>query len=215
MHRSTQGRRDVHERIDGERDTRPRSRSLMRGCVMPQWLAASTSLQPLSLTSAAICRISSERAQVGGLLGRIGKRIPNTGIGIGPCLCGPVLRGCHLLLPDQLRPTALRQVDVLHAGCLCLLPQRMENDHNVFQARRVDHPERACVLPDTDLSTPLAIGRRGFEIVRLQLALQLVELVSAPCRAPSGKPRSRFRESLENVLTSSSDIRSDIGRQER
>jgi hypothetical protein len=44
------------------RDTRPRNRSLMRGWVTPQWVAASACFQSLSLMMAAICRISSARA---------------------------------------------------------------------------------------------------------------------------------------------------------
>ena len=45
-----------------KRETRPRSRSFIRGCVTPQWLAASVCVHPRWFTSAAICRISSARA---------------------------------------------------------------------------------------------------------------------------------------------------------
>ena len=44
------------------RDTRPRNKSLMRGWVTPQWVAASACFQSLALMIAAICRISSARA---------------------------------------------------------------------------------------------------------------------------------------------------------
>ena len=46
-----------------KRETRPRSKSFMRGCVTPHWPAASACVQPLYFTMAAICRISSARAR--------------------------------------------------------------------------------------------------------------------------------------------------------
>lgn len=45
------------------RDTRPRSRSFMRGCVMPHWAAASTCVHLLSFTIAAIYCINSARVR--------------------------------------------------------------------------------------------------------------------------------------------------------
>jgi hypothetical protein len=45
------------------RDTRPRNRSLIRGWVTPQWVAALVCFQPSALMMAAICCISSARAR--------------------------------------------------------------------------------------------------------------------------------------------------------
>jgi hypothetical protein len=45
------------------RDTRPRSKSLIRDCVTPQCLASSTCVHSLCLTNAAIYCISSARAR--------------------------------------------------------------------------------------------------------------------------------------------------------
>ena len=45
-----------------KRETRPRNKSFIRGCVTPQWLAASACVQSRRFTKAAICRISSARA---------------------------------------------------------------------------------------------------------------------------------------------------------
>src|ERR1039458_10182266 len=46
-----------------KRETRPRNKSLIRGCVTPQRLAASTWVQSCRFTKAAICCISSARAR--------------------------------------------------------------------------------------------------------------------------------------------------------
>ena len=47
------------------RDTRPGSKSFMRGCVMPQWAAASSLVHWLSFMVADICCTDSARS--GGL----------------------------------------------------------------------------------------------------------------------------------------------------
>src|SRR5450432_3512592 len=72
----------------------------------------------------------------------------------------------------------LGQLHVSPARCLCLLLERMENDHHLLQIRRVDHPKCPRVIPESNLFDSLADRWHRLEVVGLQPTLQLIELVS-------------------------------------
>ena len=67
-----------------KRETRPRSRSLIRGCVTPQRLAASACVQSVFLQACRdLLHQFGPRSQIRSLLGGVRDRIPNTGVALG------------------------------------------------------------------------------------------------------------------------------------
>ena len=103
-----------------KRETRPRSRSLIRGCVTPQCLAASACVQPFCFRRAAIFCISSARDLRFAACPGVSAIASQT--------LAKLLGFAHILPPNSC-PNRLFAISRSFCGAPCLLLESVENVH--------------------------------------------------------------------------------------
>ncbi len=136
----------------------------MRGCVAPQ--PGRIHLRPLLVIDDGgdLLHQPGARAQIGGLLGRIGKRVPHARVSLrlGFAHDRPFV--------NSLNRSAARSMSRLGRG-LRLLLECVRHINRFGQTRRGHHTERPRLIPHPDFLHALADGGHGLESIRLLAAL--------------------------------------------